>query len=111
MKTQIEICQKYHSQYEPVQPNDMVAVALQTIGQIPICGTRVILTSNEKISWFFHCGEFSEDDNFYQPIHVAHLNDLLPEVVSYLALEQGFRFVIDGKEYEDVWKENNNVGK
>jgi len=36
---------------------------------------------------------------------VRELQDIAPEVLPYLALETGFRFMIDADEYEDVWKE------
>ena len=36
---------------------------------------------------------------------VRELQDILPDVLPYLALEQGYRFMIDADDYEDVWKE------
>ncbi|WP_422646754.1 immunity protein Imm33 domain-containing protein, partial [Acinetobacter baumannii] len=38
-------------------------------------------------------------------MHISHLENYLPEVIPYLALEERFRFVIDKQGYEDVWKE------
>ena len=37
---------------------------------------------------------------------VCDLQDILPEVLPYLALQEGYRFMIDGDDYEDVWHES-----
>jgi hypothetical protein len=40
--------------------------------------------------------------DFFQPLHFSHLPERCPEVVEYLALPPGSRFLIaDG--YENVW--------
>ncbi len=98
-------CMKFNSKFVQPLENEMVAVALDSLGKIPITGIRNVLEGGENISWFFYCGEFSEDDDFFKPIHISHLENYLPEVIPYLALEEGFRFVIDKEGYEDVWKE------
>lgn len=50
--SQQQICEKYHSKWNPIKPNEMVAIALQTLGQQPINASRVILREGETISWF-----------------------------------------------------------
>lgn len=102
---QQEVCKKYHSEFEPLLSDEIVAVALGSLGQQPIVGERIILQEGENVSWFIHCGEFSEQVDFYQPIHWQHLAEMLPEVLPYLGLSQGFRFIIDHQGYEDVWFE------
>ncbi len=52
--------------------------------------------------WYLWTGEYSEADDFYVPWHTAHLYERWPEVVPYLALPPGWRFVI-APGYEDVW--------
>lgn len=81
----------------------MVAVAMSTLGQMPIYGTRIALPQDGTISWFIHCGEYSDAADFYQPVHTAHLTELLPQVVNYLHLPPGAKFIIDDQGYEDVW--------
>ncbi|WP_227061408.1 hypothetical protein [Acinetobacter pittii] len=105
IEIQKNICKKFNSKFVKSLENEMVAVALDSLGKIPITGIRNILEEGENISWFFYCGEFSEDDDFFKPMHISHLENYLPEVIPYLALEEGFRFVIDKQGYEDVWKE------
>ena len=51
----------------------------------------------------FYCGEHSDYPNFYQSIHIDHLEDYLPNVIDYLCLEPGYSFVIDSNGYENVW--------
>ncbi|WP_425248301.1 immunity protein Imm33 domain-containing protein [Burkholderia singularis] len=50
----------------------------------------------------FHCGAYSDADDFYQPVHTEHLQQILPIVVKYLRLPAGRRFIVDDQEYEDV---------
>lgn len=104
---QQEICRKHQSKFEPLFFDEIVAVALGSLGQMPITGIRNILQKDENVSWFIYCGEPSEQADFYQPVHWHHLKEILPEVLPYLGLSQGFRFIIDNEGYEDVWFETN----
>ena len=53
--------------------------------------------------WFIWAGEaFSQDPDFFQPIHIAHLHSRLPEVIPYLGLAPGWRFLI-APGHIDVW--------
>lgn len=97
------ICQKYNSQFMPLSDKDLVAVALETIGKMPINGMRYITQKDENISWYIYCGEFSNKEDFFKPIHISHLVDIMPSILPYLSLEEGFGFVIDDQGYEDVW--------
>ena len=44
----------------------------------------------------------STEDDFFKPLHVDHLGEWGPQVLKYLGLSPGWRFLIAG-EYEDVW--------
>ncbi|WP_443096537.1 immunity protein Imm33 domain-containing protein [Rhizobium dioscoreae] len=67
-------------------------------------GVRQAMPKGGTVSWFFYCGEYSDAEDFYQPVHTAHLSELLPGVVKYLRLPVGTRFIIDDQGYEDVWR-------
>ncbi len=82
----------------------MVAIALSTLGRMPVYGTRVAPPDGGNISWFFHCGEYSEAEDFYQPVHARHLSEMLPLVVKYLHLPVGTKLIVDDRGYEDVWQ-------
>ncbi|WP_414449633.1 hypothetical protein AB4851_27750 [Burkholderia sp. 22PA0099] len=84
-------------------PEEMVAVAISTLGEMPIYGTRISLPDGGNISWFFHCGEYSDAADFYKPVHAEHLSEMLPSVLKYLRLPPGSKFIIDDQGYEDVW--------
>lgn len=104
MKTteqQQRICDKYGLPMQPSEP--MVALATGSLEQSPIYGARIELPENGTISWFIHCGDHSDALDFYQPLHASHLQELLPQVLAYLALPSGARFIVDRNGYEDVW--------
>ncbi|WP_312437341.1 hypothetical protein [Janthinobacterium sp.] len=98
---QQRICDRYGLRAQPSEP--MVAVATGSLEQSPIYGTRIDLPENGTISWFIHCGDHSDALDFYQPLHASHLQELLPQVLAYLALPSGARFIVDRSGYEDVW--------
>lgn len=53
--------------------------------------------------WFIWRGEeLGTVDDFFVPLHIAHLEAWCPEVVPYLALPPGWRFLL-APGYEDVW--------
>lgn len=90
---------------KPISPRPLskVGIALSTIGKQPINGLRHNPTDTTN-GWYIWCGsEFSEDPDFFSPLHVEHLSDRLPEVLEYLELPPGYRFLIDSTNYEDVW--------
>jgi hypothetical protein len=86
-----------------VDPDEMVAIAISTLGAMPIYGTRISLPETRNISWFFHCGGHSGTIDFYKPVHTEHLSDVLPSVMKYLRLPHGSKFIIDDNGFEDVW--------
>jgi hypothetical protein len=98
---QKDICEKYGLPMHP--PEEMVAIALDTLQKSPIYGSRIELPENGTISWFIHGGEYSAVSGFYQALHTHHLLEELPEVLKYLSLPEGARFIIDKEGYEDVW--------
>lgn len=103
LEVQRKICTKYG--LPDTAPEEMVAVAMSTLGAMPIYGARIVLSEGRTIGWFFHCGTYSEANDFYQPVHTEHLNDILPLVIRYLRLPPDSKFIIDDQGYEDVWYE------
>lgn len=62
-------------------PEEMLAVAIATLGQSPIYGSRVKLPEEGNISWFIHCGKYSDADDFFQAVHSKYLAEVLPQVI------------------------------
>ncbi len=52
--------------------------------------------------WYVWTGEFSDADDFFKPLHAAHLIERCPEVTTYLDLPAGSRFLI-APGYEGIW--------
>ena len=95
------MCSRFGVVGNPPRTGEKLGIALATVGKLPINGLRILLDGT--CGWFIWGGEDAPTDpNFYQPLHVEHIADYLPSVVSYLSLPSGYRFQIaDG--YEDVW--------
>jgi hypothetical protein len=79
--------------------NSGVAVSTQSLR--PIHGLRHPQTS-DTTGWFIWCGEFSSAPDFFGPQHTSHLKESLPEVLPYLGLPPGYRFLLEDG-HEDVW--------
>ncbi|MCA9395272.1 MAG: hypothetical protein KC900_13815 [Candidatus Omnitrophica bacterium] len=103
-RQQREICEKYGTlnftppEHMRVGINENVRTSLQ-----PINGLRNPVEGIAS-GWFIWAGEeWSDADDFFKPICISHLEDWCPQVIKYLALPPGYRFLIDDKGYEDVW--------
>ncbi len=99
------LCEEFGSAYIAVSGDDVIAVAVQTLNKDPIVGLRKAPEGEEKVAWYIYGGELGEDEVSFETMPVRELQDILPNVLPYLALEQGYRFMIDADDYEDVWKE------
>ena len=99
------LCEEFESSYIKVSGDDVVAVAVNTLNQEPIVGIRKKPEAEENVAWFIYGGEMGEGEDFFETMTVRELQDILPEALPYLALAEGFRFMIDREDYEDVWIE------
>ncbi|WP_111858397.1 hypothetical protein [Acinetobacter sp. CFCC 10889] len=97
------VCEEFDSRYVKVNETDVVAIAKHTLTQEPIVGLRKAPDEN-NVAWFIYGGEIAADQDDFELVTVKELEDIFPDAIPYLALEQGFRFMIDADEYEDVWK-------
>lgn len=88
----------------PPEPESRLGIALQTIGTMPINGLRHSVEGDSN-GWYIWCGEYSEDEDFFQPLCIEHLSDHLPQVEKYLSLPPWYRFLIDDSGYEDIWSD------
>ncbi len=84
-------------------PHTKVGLALASLGKLPINGLRHEPTTTTN-GWYIWCGtDLSSEPDFFAPLHIEHIHDYLPQVVKYLELPPGYRFLTDGQDYEDVW--------
>ncbi len=100
---QFSICQKYGADLVPAPPSLKVGIAANVKEHIyPLNGLR-IMPLGDTSGWYLWAGELlSSDPDFFQPLHVVHLDEWCPELLPYLGLPPGWRFLIAPK-YEDVW--------
>lgn len=100
---QRKVCEQYGSEFYGIDMDLKVGIALQTMHLVPIRAVRDI-DENGTTGWYIHGGEYSEVDDFYQPLCAQHLERFCPEIIKYLALSPGFNLIIDRQGYEDVWR-------
>jgi hypothetical protein len=74
--------------------------------QIPINGQRHRPEGNMTGWWIWSTETFSEADDFFVPLCASHLHEVCPEILKYLGLAPGWRFLI-APGYEDVWFDEN----
>lgn len=105
-REQKEICIKYKSAFVQSPSFLKVGIALNVKDKIfPINGLRHPI-EGDTTGWYIWAGEkFSDDPNFFVPIHVEHLEEWCPYIIKYLGLAPGWRFLI-APGYEDVWEDS-----
>lgn len=96
------ICARFGATFLESRPESNLGIALTTLGQLPINGLRH-QPEDGTCGWFVWAGgTFSDNSELFQPMHVSHLSEHCPDVLPYLGLEPGWRFLI-APGYEDVW--------
>jgi hypothetical protein len=102
-EAQLAICSQYDIEPFPVLTESKVGVANNVReGIFPINGLRHP-PDGEANGWYIWAGEdFSDDPDFFNPLHVEHVSEWNEIIHQYLALPPGWRFLI-APGYEDVW--------
>ncbi len=101
LETQLDLCRRFSAEFVPSSKNSTVGLARQTLGKQPIHGLRHLAVAGTT-GWFVWAGEWSNEPDFYQPVHVHHLDNVCPEIIPYLGLAPGWRFLL-APCHEDVW--------
>lgn len=104
-EAQRRLCEEYGVPWCPSPPDLNVGVSkdLRSEGG-PINGLRHP-PEGDTTGWYLWtgAGDPPSDPDFFVPLHVAHLSSWRPEVLKFLGLPPGWRFLTDVKGYEDVW--------
>lgn len=98
------ICQRFGADFQHADPNRMIGVArnIHDSKLFPINGLRHP-AEGKTTGWYVWRGEeFSTEADFFQPHHVMHIHQICPEIIPYLGLASGWRFLL-APGYEDVW--------
>jgi hypothetical protein len=103
--TQEATCRKYGTAHVPA-PFDLKVGISRNVreGALPINGLRHPPTADTTGWYLWGGGEPSGEPDFFVPLHVAHLGEWCPEVLRFLGLPPGFRFLLAG-DHEDVWED------
>ena len=99
------LCDKYLAGYLSAPFEKIIGVAIGTLEKfdMPINGLRHPIESERSASWYIWAGiEFSQEIDFFRPMHIYHLLEVRPKAINYLGLAPGWRFLFDNT-YEDVW--------
>ena len=95
------ICNKYSAPYLESPSNLKVGISINVKdGEYPIHGLRHPM-EGDTTGWYIWSGKYSNDPDFFKPLHVKHLKEWAPLVEKYLGLAPGWRFLIT-PDYEDV---------
>lgn len=102
-ESQLRIC--LQAGVEPFLPEAGSRLGWSTTavpGAVPLNGLRHP-ASDGTCGWYVWGGEeLSEDADFFAPLCIEHVADRCPEVLPFLALPPGWRFLI-APGHQDVW--------
>lgn len=99
---QERLCADFKCECVPVNPSSKLGFALDTKDRVPMNGLRHP-PQGDTNGWYVWGGEdFPIADDAFTPIHVIHLFDYRPEVIKFLGLPPGYRFLVAG-DYVEVW--------
>lgn len=103
---QADVCARFGVQPMAPLSDEKVGVSRSVReGVTPINGMRH-QPQQGTTGWFIWAGdELSDDPEFFVPLHAEHLAQWCPQVLPYLALPPGWRFLI-APDYEDVWSDD-----
>ncbi len=110
IQLQLSVCSKHGAPFVAAPDHSKVGLALATLGKQPFYGVRSEVVGDTS-GWYLWAGDYSDADDFFQPVHVAHLLERCPGVLKYLGLAPGYGFIVDDNGYEDVWFDPERLGR
>ena len=102
MESMTSVCHRFQVQPVFPDPAEKAGIALQTIGTLPIHALRILPEGGTSGWYIWAGGDMSTDPDFFQPLHICHLDQYCPELVPYLGLPPGWRVLL-APNHEDVW--------
>ena len=103
---QKSICARVGSEHFPALEILKIGISADLLNhswKYPLNGLRV-RPERDTTGWFIWSGsdELSQEDDYFKPLHIEHLQDYCPEIIPYLGLEPGWRFLL-APNYDDIW--------
>ncbi|WP_072016506.1 hypothetical protein [Neosynechococcus sphagnicola] len=110
VKKQQNLCKRFGAEYYASPLDLRIGISEQLLNNnkvYPINGLRIVPEGNTT-GWYIWGGEKepSLDDNFFQPLCLTHIDYHCSDIIGYLGLSPGWRFLI-APNYEDVWFDSN----
>ncbi|MEV4546197.1 immunity protein Imm33 domain-containing protein [Micromonospora echinaurantiaca] len=105
------MCRRLAVEPSPPGQRTMVGFALSRPRELePLNALRHPVAGSSN-GWFVWRGPAipHEDDTFFAPLHVEHLDEYAPQLEPYLALPPGWGVVL-APGYEDVWYDETLLG-
>ena len=97
-----EVCRRFGADLVATRPDSKLGVSpFLSSESLPIHGLSHPPQA-DTCGWYIWSGELSSDPDFFRPLQAAHLADRCPQVLKYLGLAPGWRFLI-APDHEDVW--------
>jgi hypothetical protein len=101
-KDQRNICDRYGASHLEAPGVSKLGISKTfNRNERPIHGLRH-KPENGTCGWYIWTGDLSEAADFFDPLHTVHLADRCPELIPYLGLAPGWRFLL-ADQYVDVW--------
>jgi hypothetical protein len=110
LEQQSAVCARYGVEAVPAPDHLKMGISLNVrAGLLPVNGLRC-RPEGDTTGWYIWAGEeWSDDPEFFVPLHVAHLEEWCPLAIPFLQLPPGWRFLV-APGYEDVWQDPQLLG-
>jgi len=106
---QEDLVRRFRAEFLPTPLDATVAVAVHSLGSgAPLHGLRQA-PHGDACGWFIWAGDPSTAEDFFEHLQAGQLADLVPQVLPYLGLGPGWRFLL-AQGYEDVWFDHDLLG-
>lgn len=103
IRRQETVCQRINVKPDRPNPDSIIGLAIDSLDNGIIHGLRHPNENNTN-GWYIWSGDYSASLDFFLPICIKHLDKYIKfDLTEYLDLPPGYRFLIDGNNYKDVW--------
>ena len=95
VRWQEETCRRFKVGFTPAPGISRLGIGMDfREGAYPVNGMRSDADGDSSGGFIRSGTELSQDDDHFEALHVAHVQEICPEAMSYLALPPGWRFLI-----------------
>jgi hypothetical protein len=104
---QQRLCVEQRVPWTPPSGGSTVGVARDVgTGLWPVNGLR-LAAEGDTCGWYLWAGhgEMDQSPDYFEPVHVEHLYERCREVLAYLGLPPGWRFLV-APGHSDVWEDS-----